>query len=177
MASAMVARHDESVPITDSDPRSPLQAMNANVVPPTPKLTRDPDGFLHRSIQDLFSLAQRTIVVTGGGRGIGLALAFAIAEAGGSVAILDITQEPHPHYLELVKRFPEQQFKIYKYVERNELIALCANPSPRTDVTNYGLLQKSVDQVVEDFGRIDGLLVDTQHQLLSTHLTADSIPA
>ena len=65
-------------------------------------------------MQDLFSLAGRTIVITGGGRGIGLAFAFAIAEAGGNVAVLDITEDPHPHFLELLKRFPDQQFKLYK---------------------------------------------------------------
>lgn len=27
----------------------------------------------------------------------------------------------------------------------------------RTDVTNYEVLQKSIDAIVEDFGRIDGL--------------------
>ena len=117
MASAMVARHDKSIPVTNSEPRSPPQSMNGQIAPTAEKLRRDPDGFLHRSIQDLFSLAQRTVVITGGGRGIGLAFAFAIAEARGNVAILDITEEPHPHFLELVKRFPGQQFKIYKYVE------------------------------------------------------------
>jgi hypothetical protein len=113
----MVARHEEIIPITDSQPPSAPQPMNGHTALTAQKLKRDPDGFLHRSIQDLFSLAQRTIVITGGGRGIGLAFAFAIAEAGGNVAILDITEEPHPHFLELVKRFPDQKFKIYKYVE------------------------------------------------------------
>ena len=87
---------------------------NGNTLHTKQELKRDPDGFLRRPIQDLFSLAERTIVITGGARGIGLAFAFAVAEAGGSVAILDISEEPHPHFLELVKRFPEQRFKLYK---------------------------------------------------------------
>ena len=77
-------------------------------------LKRDPDAFLTRSVQDLFSLAQRTVVITGGARGIGLAFAFAVAEAGGNVAILDVADEPHPHFLQLVKRHPKQSFKLYK---------------------------------------------------------------
>lgn len=77
-------------------------------------LRRDADGFLRRSVQDLFSLAQRTVVITGGARGIGLAFSFAVAEAGGHVAILDVADEPHPHFYELAKRHPKQQFKHYK---------------------------------------------------------------
>lgn len=88
--------------------------MNGHISHKTQSLKRDPDGFLHRSVQDLFSLAQRTVVITGGARGIGLAFAFAVAEAGGNVAILDISDDAHPHFLELVKRFPDQRFKIYR---------------------------------------------------------------
>ena len=103
-------------------------------------LERDADKFLRRSIQDLFSLSGRTVVITGGARGIGLAFAFAVAEAGGNVAILDVANEPHLHFYELGKRHPEQRFELYS-----------------TDVTNYGVLQKSIQQIVRDFGRIDGL--------------------
>lgn len=88
-------------------------APGTNGSTPRP-LKRDPDGFLRRSVQDLFSLAQRTVVITGGARGIGLAFTFAVAEAGGHVAILDVADEPHPHFHELAKRHPKQQFKHYK---------------------------------------------------------------
>lgn len=109
----MVARHD-SCQTDISSIETPI--MNGDT-PPVQKLRRDPNGFLQRTVYDLFSLAQRTIVITGGARGIGLAFAFAIAEAGGNVAILDISEEPHPHFLELMKRFPDQKFKLYKSVE------------------------------------------------------------
>ena len=32
-----------------------------------------------------------------------------------------------------------------------------ADQRARTNVTKYGVLQSSINQVVEDFGRIDGL--------------------
>ena len=45
-------------------------------------------------ITDRLSLANKTIVVTGGGRGIGLAITKAIAQLGGNIAVLDALPEP-----------------------------------------------------------------------------------
>jgi NAD(P)-dependent dehydrogenase (short-subunit alcohol dehydrogenase family) len=42
----------------------------------------------------LFSLANKTVAITGGGRGLGITLAAAVLEAGGNVACLDILPEP-----------------------------------------------------------------------------------
>lgn len=41
------------------------------------------------------------MVITGGAKGIGLALAFAVAEAGGQIAIVDASPEPHKNYARL----------------------------------------------------------------------------
>lgn len=90
--------------------------MNGHAPQTEETLKRDPDGFLHRSVFDLLSLTTRTVVITGGARGIGLAFAFACAEAGASVAILDVSDKAHPHFDELAKRFPKQKFKLYKCV-------------------------------------------------------------
>lgn len=82
------------------------------LIQPQQLLQADADGFLKRSVQDLFSLAERTIVITGGARGIGLALAFAVAESGGNVAVIDVLAEPHPHWQQLDKF--EIKAKLYK---------------------------------------------------------------
>jgi sorbose reductase len=58
----------------------------------TPSLKNDPAASL--KITDRLSLANKTIVVTGGGRGIGLAISKAIAQLGGNVAVLDSLPEP-----------------------------------------------------------------------------------
>lgn len=42
----------------------------------------------------LFSLANRTILITGGGRGLGVALAHAVTAAGGHAACIDLHPEP-----------------------------------------------------------------------------------
>ena len=44
----------------------------------------------------LFSLANRTIAITGGGRGLGITLALAVVEAGGNAACIDILPSPSP---------------------------------------------------------------------------------
>ncbi|KAJ5914723.1 hypothetical protein N7504_003606 [Penicillium tannophilum] len=43
---------------------------------------------------DLFSLAGRTVAITGGGRGLGMTLTTAVLEAGGDVACMDLLPEP-----------------------------------------------------------------------------------
>lgn len=74
---------------------------------------RDPDSFVHRTVQDLFSLHGRTVVITGGARGIGLAFGFAVAEVGGSVAIIDVLDEPHEHFYKLQKEY-NVKVKMYR---------------------------------------------------------------
>ncbi|KAI8670099.1 hypothetical protein NCS56_00814000 [Fusarium sp. Ph1] len=48
------------------------------------------------STPKLFSLEGKTVAITGGARGLGITLAIAVVEAGGSVACLDILDEPSP---------------------------------------------------------------------------------
>ncbi|KAL1875729.1 hypothetical protein VTK73DRAFT_9918 [Phialemonium thermophilum] len=103
-------------------------------------LDRNPDKFLSRTVHDLLSLKGRTIVITGGGRGLGLAFAFAVAEVGGNVAVIDLLDKPHDHFRKLESEF-DVKVKLYK-----------------GDVTNYEALQKTFDEIVADFGRIDGLV-------------------
>lgn len=47
-----------------------------------------------RSMSDLFSLKDKTTIITGGARGIGLSLVESVAEAGSNVAILDVLDRP-----------------------------------------------------------------------------------
>jgi sorbose reductase len=85
------------------------------IVQPEQILKRNADGYLHRSVQDLFSLEGRVIVITGGARGIGLALAFAIAEVGGNIAILDALEQPHEHFYRLERDY-NVKVKFYRRV-------------------------------------------------------------
>ncbi|KAH8691362.1 short chain dehydrogenase [Talaromyces proteolyticus] len=114
--------------------------MAANPAQTEVKKRPDVDGFLHQSVQDLLSLKGRTVVITGGARGLGLAFGFAVAESGGNIAIIDFLETPHEHYYKLEKDFGVK-VKLYK-----------------SDVTNYKVLKATFDQIILDFGRIDGLV-------------------
>lgn len=46
------------------------------------------------SVKDLFSLAERTVVITGAGRGLGITLAAAVLDAGGDAVCLDVLPQP-----------------------------------------------------------------------------------
>ncbi|KAH6971310.1 putative NADP-dependent mannitol dehydrogenase [Ilyonectria destructans] len=102
------------------------------------KPQQDPNRYLKHSVQDLLSFKGRTIVITGGACGLGLAFALVVVEVGGNVAVLDAADKPHKHFYKIQKKF-DSKLEFYK-----------------TDVTKYDLLKKIFDQVVADFGRIDG---------------------
>jgi len=60
--------------------------------------SRKEDPAASLKITDRLSLKNKTIVVTGGGRGIGLAITKAIAQLGGNIAVLDALPEPSPDF-------------------------------------------------------------------------------
>lgn len=71
---------------------SPSIALEHNVAGPVPETEQTPAG--HARTSDLFSLGDRTTVITGGGRGVGIVLASAVLEAGGDVVCLDLLPTP-----------------------------------------------------------------------------------
>lgn len=53
--------------------------------------------------ENLFTLCNRTVVITGGGRGLGIVLAAAVIEAGGDVVCLDLHETPSPEWAAIQK--------------------------------------------------------------------------
>lgn len=56
----------------------------------------------------MFSLAGKTIAITGGGRGLGITLAGAVIEAGGHAACMDILPEPSKVEWEALQKLAKQ---------------------------------------------------------------------
>jgi NAD(P)-dependent dehydrogenase (short-subunit alcohol dehydrogenase family) len=63
----------------------------------------------------LFSLAKKTIAITGGGRGLGITLASAVVEAGGYAACLDILPEPSSAEWEALSKLAKQSGTTVSY--------------------------------------------------------------
>lgn len=94
------------------------------------------------------TLADKVVAITGANRGIGLGIAeVCLANAARVVYSLDL-MEPGQDYAALQKRYPN-----FRYIN--------------ADVTSQESAEKAVNQIVEETGRIDGLVANagmTKHQ-------------
>lgn len=94
------------------------------------------------------TLAEKVIAITGANRGIGLGIAeVCFANSAKVVYSLD-RMEPGEDFAGLQKKYPN-----FRYIQ--------------TDVTSEESIQKAVDQIVEENGRVDGLVANagmTKHQ-------------
>ncbi len=106
-------------------------------------------------ILDQFSLAGRVALVTGASRGIGQAMALALAEAGADMALVARSEDA----------LRETANKIQDLGRR--AISVPA------DVSQVASIQRVVDRVVEEYGRVDVLLnaAGTQARKPSLELT------
>ncbi|KAI9730688.1 MAG: hypothetical protein M1834_005656 [Cirrosporium novae-zelandiae] len=87
------------------------------------------------STKNLFSLAQRTVIVTGSGRGLGITLAQACLEAGADVACIDILPEPSAtEWKALNKTAADEDLRIKYY---------------RCDITDEEALAKVIAEVAD----------------------------
>lgn len=94
------------------------------------------------------TLAEKVVAITGANRGIGLGIAeVCLANSAKVVYSLDL-MEPGDDFAALQKRYPN-----FRYIN--------------ADVTSEESAGKAVDQIVEETGRIDGLVANagmTKHQ-------------
>jgi hypothetical protein len=116
----------------------------AKVETPAPYLSTMPQNDFNWQI----TLGQKVVAITGANRGIGLGIAeVCLANSAKMVYSLDL-MEPGEDFAALQKRYPN-----FKFIQ--------------TDVTSEESVEKAINQVVEETGRIDGLVANagmTKHQ-------------
>lgn len=93
------------------------------------------------------SWKDRTVFITGASRGIGLAIALRLAREGANIVIAAKTTEPHP----------KLEGTIYTAAEEIERVGGRALPV-KTDIRFEDQIRSAVDQAVQHFGGIDGLV-------------------
>jgi NAD(P)-dependent dehydrogenase (short-subunit alcohol dehydrogenase family) len=118
-----------------------------------PESNETPAAFVPAN--DLFSLAGRTVMITGGGRGLGMCLTTAVLEAGGDVACLDLLSEPSEEEWSAVQKLAKQrglqatytqcditnEENTKKVLEDIAAEALCRNKPLRGAITCAGIQQ------------------------------------
>jgi NAD(P)-dependent dehydrogenase (short-subunit alcohol dehydrogenase family) len=92
------------------------------------------------SVLELFSLAGKTAIVTGGARGIGRQSALALAEAGANVALCDLLEEEG-------QKTRDQLVKIGRRALFSKI-----NVTHKKDIDSF------VQRAVQEFGKIDILI-------------------
>ncbi|MCY0880296.1 MAG: SDR family oxidoreductase [Firmicutes bacterium] len=120
------------------------------------------------TLEELFSCRNRVVLITGGSRGLGRVMAEALAEAGADVAVCSRKREACLDTVESVR------------THGREAIALAC------DVTQPGEVDRAVDTILQEWGRIDVLInnsgtswgapaldmpLDAWHKVLDTNLT------
>ncbi|MEL0537567.1 glucose 1-dehydrogenase [Staphylococcus debuckii] len=93
------------------------------------------------NILEQFRLDDKVAIVTGGAMGLGQAMATALAQAGANIVIADIRED-----------VAEATATTIRETEQVKTTAL------KVDVTNPDDVQKMVDDVVEEYGKIDILI-------------------
>ncbi|KIX94059.1 uncharacterized protein Z520_10085 [Fonsecaea multimorphosa CBS 102226] len=91
-----------------------------------------------------FDLEGKVFVVTGGARGLGLVLSEALIEAGGQVYCLDRLPEPDKEFLTVQKRLGPKYGGSLKY--------------DKVDVREAGNLDRVIEEIATNHGRLDGLI-------------------
>ena len=91
-----------------------------------------------------FNLTDNVVLVSGGARGLGLTQAEALLEAGATVYALDRLPEPSPDFFRVQERAAEELGTTLRYRQ--------------IDVRDVEALNKTVEEIGEEHGRMDGLI-------------------
>lgn len=113
---------------------APAIALDHTTPAVVPESSKTPAAFAPTN--HLFSLDNRTVVITGGGRGLGMTLTTAVLEAGGNVACLDLLEEP----------IFEEWAAVQKLAKSRGLQATYT----KCDITNEDITQDRLEKIAAD---------------------------
>ncbi|WEW59522.1 hypothetical protein PRK78_004996 [Emydomyces testavorans] len=122
--------------------------------------TRPPPHLNSKRILPEFLLTGKIVLVSGGARGLGLTQAEALLEAGAYVYALDILEEPTADFYRVQQRAIEELGTKLSYRS--------------IDVRNTEKLNKIVEDIANEHGRMDGLIAAAgiQHETPALEYTA-----
>ena len=134
------------------DPPQGQAPQNPSRGPPGPPLqeaqkllNNEPATFLAtKKRMPEFNLTDNVVLISGGARGLGLTQAEALLEAGATVYALDRLPEPSPDFYRVQKRAAEELGTTLHYRQ--------------IDVREVEALNKTVGDIGEKHGRMDGLI-------------------
>jgi hypothetical protein len=139
--------HDVKDPPTGHPPQTPSRGPPA--APPKEaenlKSNQETTAYLGTNKRmPEFNLNDKVILVSGAARGLGLTQAEALLEAGATVYALDRLPEPSPDFYRVQKRAAEELGTSFYYRQ--------------IDVRDVEALNKTVEEIGDKHGRLDGLL-------------------
>ncbi|MSO23497.1 MAG: SDR family oxidoreductase [Acidobacteria bacterium] len=97
---------------------------------------------------DLFSLAEQSVLITGGGQGLGRTMALGLAASGANVAIIDINKETAESAAQEIESLGVRSLAIHG------------------DITKEEDAKRAVSKVVDSWGRLDVLFNNAGFALL-----------
>ena len=134
-------------PPRGNDPQSPARSPPPPPIQESVRLKTDssPATFLGTTKRlPEFSLTDKVVIVSGAARGLGLTQAEALLEAGATVYALDRLPEPSADYYRVQKRAAEELGTTLYYRQ--------------VDVRDVEGLNKIVEAIADEHGKLDGLL-------------------
>ncbi len=146
-------------PPRGNDPQTPSRKPPAPPPQEAENLRKDtaPASFLGTTKRlPEFNLTDKVVLVSGAARGLGLTQAEALLEAGATVYALDRLPEPSPDFYRVQKRAAEELGTTFYYRQ--------------IDVRDVDNLNKVIEAIGENHGRLDGLIAAAGIQQEATAL-------
>lgn len=111
----------------------------------------------------LTDLTGKTYVISGGSRGIGLSIGKHLSALGANIALIGKTSDPHPKLEGTIYTACQEVMMCRNNTDSKALGLVC-------DIRKSDSIDKAIDNVVKEFGSIDGAVLNASALCLSPTL-------